>query len=122
MRAKTFIDLLTLSTNLYMISKDEKFMNNLKEMAEKGKEKVSAFAGEFTAHHDEESLIERIKEKANEAREELENKIGEVAEKIYHKMNIAHTKQIEQLEGEIANLKRELALAEGRIVLLETKK
>jgi polyhydroxyalkanoate synthesis regulator phasin len=122
MRAKTLIDLLTISTNLYMISKDEKFVNNLKEMAEKGREKASAWAHEFSGTAEEETLFERLKEKAGEAREELENKISEVAEKVYEKMNIAHTSQINQLEAEICLLRRELALAESRLVTLETRK
>lgn len=37
MKAKTVIELLTLSTNLYMISKDDEHMKNLSELTKKGK-------------------------------------------------------------------------------------
>lgn len=121
MKARTLIDLLALSTNIYMISKDEKFMNNLKEMAEKGREKVVEFASDLKGE-DDEKLFDRIVAKANEAREELENKIGEVAEKVYHKMHIAHIKEIEKLENKIAELSRKLALTEARLVAAEAKK
>lgn len=121
MKAKTLIELLTLSTNIYMITKDEKFMNNLKEMTEKGKEKVAAFAGEFM-DDDEEKLMDKLRHKAHEAKEELENKIGEMVEKAYAKMNIAHTHQVESLEAKIESMKRELALAEARIITLEYNK
>lgn len=121
MKAKTLIELLTLSTNIYMITKDEKFMNNLKEMSEKGKEKVSAFADEWM-EDDEEKLLEKLTRKAHEAKEELENKISEVAEKVYAKMNIAHTHQVDALEAELNSVRRELALAEARILTLETNK
>jgi len=122
MKAKTLIELLTLSTNIYMISKDEKFMANLKEMTEKGKEKVSAFAHEFSGEDEEGKLLEKFMQKAHEAKEELEHKIGQVAEKIYEKMNIAHTSQIAALNADIELLKKELSLAEARIVSLETQK
>jgi len=122
MKAKTLIELLTLSTNIYMITKDEKFMNNLKEMAEKGREKVSGFAEEFAGHDDEGKLMDKLMDKAREAKEELEHKMGEVAEKLYHKMNIAHTSRVELLESKIHTLEKELALAESRIVSLECKK
>ena len=122
MKAKTLIELLTLSTNIYMISKDEKFMNNLKEMAEKGKEKVTAFAGEFTGDEDEEKLIQKFMHKAHQAKEELEHKMGEVAERVYAKMNIAHTDQVKSLESSISQLKKELSLAEARIAKLEAPK
>jgi polyhydroxyalkanoate synthesis regulator phasin len=121
MKAKTLIELLTLSTNIYMISKDEKFMNNLKEMTDKGREKVSAIANEWM-DDDEEKLLDKLMHKAHEAKEELEHKIGEVAEKVYAKMNIAHTQQVTALEEQLDAVKRELALAEARIITLESNK
>lgn len=48
--------------------------------------------------------------------------MGEVAEKVYAKMHIAHTDQVKGLENSISELRRELALAEGRIVTLENRK
>lgn len=122
MKARTLIELLTLSTNIYMISKDEKFMNALREMAEKGKEKAAALAGEFTGEDDEEKIIAKIVHKAHQAKEEFDHKMAEVAEKVYEKMSIAHTKEVSRLEHEITGLKKELALAEARLVNLEGKK
>lgn len=122
MKARTLIELLTLSTNIYMISKDEKFMNTLREMAEKGKEKATALANEFTAEDSEEKIIAKIVHKAHQAKEEFDHKMAEVAEKVYEKMNIAHTKQVTELEHKIAGLKKELSLAEARIVNLESGK
>jgi len=122
MKARTLLELLTLSTNVYMISKDEKFMSNLREMAGKGKEKVAAMAAEFTGHDDEEKLMEKFFHKAQEAKEELDHKISEVAEKIYAKMNIAHRQELVSLRVDLEKTKKELALAEGRIIALETRK
>ena len=48
--------------------------------------------------------------------------MAEVAEKVYAKMHIAHADEVKKLSDEIACVKRELALAEARIVNLEPKK
>jgi polyhydroxyalkanoate synthesis regulator phasin len=123
MKAKNLLQLLTLSTNLYMISKDEEFMENLSEMMKKGKEKVNdlieGFANEGEADH--EQLIQKFLHKAKKAKEELERKMSEVAEKVYEKMHIAHSDEVKRLSDEIASIKKELALAEARIVNLEPK-
>ena len=69
-----------------------------------------------------EKLIEKIISKAHQAKEELEHKMAEVAQKVYAKMDIAHADHVKELKDEVINLKRELALAEARIVSLEGKK
>lgn len=122
MRAKTLIELLTLSTNIYMISKDEEFMHNLAEMAEKGKQKAHDLKEKiFSEDESEETMIHKFLEKAKQAKEEMEHKMGEIAEGVYAKMKIAHTNEITKLNDELESLKRELALAEARIVHLEQK-
>ncbi|MGZ3862186.1 MAG: hypothetical protein ACXVPN_11730 [Bacteroidia bacterium] len=113
MKAKTLIELLTLSTNLYMISKDEKMMHNLSEMMQKGKEKLSGLAEEFSFDEDEEKLIEKLADKARQAKEELEHKMEEVAKKVYEKVNIAHTDRVKDLESTIFNLQQRLAKIES---------
>lgn len=122
MRAKTIVELLTLSTNLYMISKDEEFMENLTEMMKKGKKKAEDILDEFSEEGEEDKLIQKFLSKAKNAKHELENKIAEIAEKVYAKMNIAHVDQVKKLSDELEGLKRELALAEARIIHLEQKK
>jgi polyhydroxyalkanoate synthesis regulator phasin len=121
MKAKTILELMTLSTNLYMIAKDEKLMGKIAEMSAKGKEKLDEFIEDFEGD-DEKKLSEKILEKAAQAKEELEQKIGEMVVKLYDKMNIAHTEQIKELSNRIEALKKELALAEARIVNLESNK
>ena len=124
MKAKTLVELLTLSTNLYMISKDEEFMENFSEMTKKGKKKVNDLIDEFSDGQEdsEEKLIHKFLHKAKQAKEELEKRIEEVASKVYEKMHIAHTDEVKRLSTEIETLKRELALAEARILHLEEKK
>jgi polyhydroxyalkanoate synthesis regulator phasin len=121
MRAKTLIELLTLSTNLYMISKDEEFMETLTEMIKKGKKKAEDLVDEFTEKAEEEKLIQKLLQKARKAKADLEKKIEETAADVYRKMHIAHTDEVKKLSDEIEALKRELSLAEARIVNLEPK-
>lgn len=118
MKAKTILELMTLSANLYMIAKDERLMNKISEVSAKGKEKLDELIEEFDGE-DERKLSERIMQKAAQAGEELEQKIAEVVVKLYDKMNIAHTEQIKELKVQVEMLKKEIALAEARIVTLE---
>ena len=124
MKAKNLIELFTLSTNLYMISKDEEFVKKFSEMMRKGKNKVHELIDDFSEQDEEseERLIQKFLHKAKKAKEELEQKIAEVAEKVYTKMHIAHADEVKKLSDEIDRVKRELALAEARIVNLEQKK
>lgn len=124
MRAKTLIGLLTLSTNLYMISKDEEFMKNLAEMLSKGKKKAGDLIDEFSGEDEEgeEKLLQKLFHKAREAREQLERKIEETAVTVYAKMHIAHADEVKGLSAEVERLKRELSLMEARLVHLEPRK
>lgn len=122
MKARTLIELLTLSTNIYMITKDEKLLNNLNEMAQKGKVKFGELVDEFSGDESEEKLMEKLLRKAHQAKEEFEHKMEEVAKKVYEKVNIAHTDQVKSLEARIESLKRELALTEIRVAQIENPK
>ncbi len=120
MRAKTIIELMTLSSNLYMISKDKEFFEKLSGMAEKGKEFVAELSEED--EEGESQIIQKLIEKAGQAKAEIEKKMEEVAVNVYAKMHIAHTDDIKIMEEQIAELKKELALAEVRIIHLEDQK
>lgn len=122
MKVKTIIELLTLSTNLYIISKDEELMKSLADMTQNGKKKLNDFMDEFSEGEEgEEKLMQKFLHKAKQAKEELEKKIEETAVKIYDKMHIAHTDDLTKLNVEIERVTRELALAEARIIHLEQK-
>jgi hypothetical protein len=41
MKAKTFLELVTLSSTLYTISKETKLMEKLAELSEQGKDKIN---------------------------------------------------------------------------------
>jgi len=121
MRAKTWIELLSLSTSLYMMAKDEEFIANVSELARAGKKKADELMNDFTdnAEHSEELLVEKLLQKVHQAKEELEKKVEEIAAGVYSKMHIAHTDETTRLSDEIEKLKIELMMAEARIVHLE---
>jgi len=123
MKAKTFLELVALSANLYSISKETHLMDKLKDLSEDGKDKINSFMSEkvLDENGNEIEFMDRLMLKAQEAKDELEQKIGEMVATFYEKVNIAHVDKIKELEEKIELIKRELALAEARISHLESK-
>lgn len=123
MRTKTFLELMALSTNLYVIAKDQKVMEKLHEYAEKGKDKVNNFVKEKITDEvgNELEFVDKMLHKFHEAKDELESKIEEVVSATYKKMHIANTDQIKNLEEKIEALSKELSLANKKIKGLENK-
>ncbi len=117
MRAKTLIELLTLSTNLYIISKDEAFMKNLSEMTHKGKKKLDEFMDEFSegGEEGEDSLVQKVIQKAQQAKEEFEKKMEEVAVTVYKKMHIAHADDLNNLKERIDALEKKINLIQLKL-------
>jgi hypothetical protein len=124
MKAKTILELATLSASLYTISKNTQIIEKMRQLAEEGKDKVNAFMKEHQVDEDGNDIefVDKMLQKATELREDLEQKISQVVAELYEKLNIAHTDQISQLEEKIALLSNDLALAEARIEHLESKK
>lgn len=124
MKAKTLLELVALSTTLYTISKETHLMEKLGDWSEKGKDKINEFMKDKMVDEDgnEMEFMDKLAHKANEVKEQLEEKIGEMITVFYEKVNIAHTDEIEKLEAKIKKLSKDLALAESRIDKIEKKK
>lgn len=123
MKAKTFLELITLSSTLYTISKETHLMEKLAAMSEQGKDKINEFMKESMVDENgnEVEFMDKLVLKAHQAKEELEAKIGEMVVTFYEKINVAHTDQIRGLEERLEQLSKDLALAEARINHLENK-
>lgn len=123
MRTKTFLELMTLSSNLYLIAKDTNALEKIHEYSAKGKDSINEFVKEKITDSDGNELefVDKMVFKMHEAKEELENKIASVVETMYHKMNITHTNQLADLEEKISTLTKEVSLANERIKKLEEK-
>lgn len=123
MRTKTFLELLTLSSNMYLIAKDTNALEKIHEYSEKSKDKINAFVKEkiTDSEGNELEFVDKMVLKMHEAKEELEKKIESVVATMYEKMNIAHTDQIKNLEEKMEALTKELNLANSRIKKLEAE-
>lgn len=123
MKAKTLLELVTLSSTLYTISKETHLMEKLTALSEQGKDKINDFMSEkvLDEHGNEVQFLDKLVLKAHEAKEDLEVKIGEMVAAFYEKVNIAHTDQLKGLELKVEELEKALALAEARINHLEQK-
>jgi len=123
MKAKTLLELVTLSSTLYTISKETHLMEKLTALSEQGKDKINDFMSEkmLDENGNEVEFLDKLVLKAHEAKEELEVKISEMVAAFYEKVNIAHTDQLKGLELKVEQLEKDLALAEARINHLEQK-
>jgi polyhydroxyalkanoate synthesis regulator phasin len=123
MKAKTLLELATLSSTLYTISKETHLMEKLAILSEQGKDKINNFMKEsvIDENGNEIEFMEKLVLKAHQVKEELEEKIGEVVASFYEKVNIAHTDKLKAVEMRIEQLSKDLALAEARINHLENK-
>ncbi len=121
MKAKTLLELVTLSSTLYTISKETHLMEKLTALSEQGKDKINEFMKESLVDADGNAIefMDKLVLKAHQAKEELETKIGEMVASFYEKINIAHTDQLKGMEMRIDQLSKDLALAEARINHLE---
>ena len=100
MKAKNLLQLISLTTSLYMMSKDEKLMAKVSDMTKKGKDKLNDLYNDLTDNNEEE-LTEKILKKAVELKDEIET----INEKL--------TENIKDLLNEIDGLKK-MSLKEDR--------
>lgn len=116
MKARTLVELLTLSSNLYMLSKDKDLMEKFHDMTDKGKDKINSFMKtEKDADGNEIEFLQKVAMKAHDFKEELEVKIGEMVTQFYQKVNIAHTDEIKALNAKLEDLSKTVALLEARL-------
>lgn len=108
MKAKTILQLMTLGTNLYLISKDKELMDRLSELLSEGKDKLDDYLAGDGDEADTEKMLHKLLRKAKEAEKEFEHKVEAFVERAYEKMKIAHTHEIEKLQAQIDELKKEL--------------
>jgi len=120
---KSFLELMTLSSNLYVIAKDTEALEKIHTYSEMGKDKINSFVKDKITDEDGNELefVDKLVVKLHEAKESLEEKIESVVASTYDKMNIAHTNQIENLEAKIESLTKEVSLAKKKIKKLEKK-
>lgn len=123
MKTKTLIELITLSSSLYVLARDTHLMDKLGEWTEDKAKDVNDIVSESILDEDghELQLIDKIKLKAEQVKIELETKIEDVVSKVYKKINIAHLDEIKALNEKLEQADANIALMEARLNKLEIK-
>ena len=123
MKTKTIIELLTLSSSLFVLAKEYNLFDRIGELTEEGKAKFNKIADDnlLDDNGNEIKLVDKFILKANQAKEELEEKIEELIVKFYKKINVAHTDEITALHLKLEKSEDKIALLEARLNHLEAK-
>ena len=123
MKAKTLLELIAVSSSLYQLSQNKELMEQLKTMADKGKDRVNRVVNDPIVDEDgnELAFIDKMIYKADQAKDNLENKVEKIVAELYKKMNIAHLDEIKALKSQLEESDKALALLEARINKLENK-
>ncbi len=123
MKTKTLIELLTLSSSLYLIIKDTELADKISEYSEKGKKGLNKMMSESTLDENGNELdfTDKVIIKAHELKEELHEKIEELVLKFYKKINVANLDEIKALNEKLEKANETIALMEARLNVLEAK-
>ena len=123
MKTKTILELLTLSSSIYVLARDTKFLDKINEFSERGKNTINKAMAEpqLDENGNELEFMDKIILKTHELKEELNEKIEELVAKFYKKINVAHLDEIKALNEKIEKLDRAVALLEARLNKMEAK-
>lgn len=123
MKTKTLIELLTLSSSLYLIIKDTELVDKINAYSEKGKKGLNKVMSESTLDENGNELefTDKVIIKAQELKEELHEKIEELVLKFYKKINLANLDEIKALNDKLEKANEMIALLEARLNILEAK-
>jgi BMFP domain-containing protein YqiC len=123
MKTKTLIELITLSSSLYVLGRDTHLFEKFNEWTEDMAKDMNGLASKsmLDENGEELELIDKVKIKAEHLKEELESKIEEVVAKVYKKISIAHLDDIKALQVKLDKADAKIALLEARMNQLEAK-
>ncbi len=121
MKTKTILELLTLSSSLYILVKDTQILEKISTLSEKGKDEINKIISDskLDENGNELEFIDKLILKIHELKEELNEKIEEHVVKFYKKINIAHLDEIKALNEKIEKADMAIALLEARLNKLE---
>jgi len=123
MKTKTILELLTISSSLYVLARDTQLLEKISEYSEKGKDNLNKMMSEpqLDENGNELEFVDKIILKAQQLKEELNEKIEAQVAKFYKKINVAHLDEIKALNEKIEKLDMTVALLEARLNKLETQ-
>lgn len=123
MKTKTIIELITLSSSLYVLTRDTHLLEKINEWSEKRKDSLNKIVSDSITDEEgnELELMDKILNKADQVKDELESKIEELVSKLYKKINITHLDELKALNEKLDESDATIALLEARLNKLETK-
>lgn len=123
MKTKTLLELLTLSSSLYVLAKDTELFDKINEYSKKGKDEINKILSEskLDENGNELDFTDKLILKAHELKEELNERIEEQVVKFYKKVNIAHLDEIKAIQEQLEQANATIALMEARLNKLELK-
>lgn len=121
MKTKTLIELITLSSSLYVLARDTHLLDTIGDWADVKTKGINGLVSEPILDKDgnELPIMDRLKLKADQLKLELETKIEETVSKFYKKINIAHLDDIKALQEKLEKADATIALLEARLNKLE---
>jgi hypothetical protein len=123
MKTKTILELITLTSSIYILAKDTELLEKINEYSKKGKDEINKILSEsqLDENGNELDYTDKIILKAHELKEELNEKIEEQVVKFYKKVNIAHLDEIKAINEQLDKANATIALLEARLNKLEYK-
>lgn len=123
MKTKTILELLTLSSSIYVLAKDTNLLDRINEFSEKGKNELNKTLSksQLDENGNELDFADKIILKTHELKEELYEKIEELVVQFYKKINVAHTDEIKALNEKLEQSNAAIALLEARLNKLEAQ-
>ncbi|MFD0836046.1 hypothetical protein ACFQ0I_09740 [Mariniflexile aquimaris] len=121
MKTKTLIELITLSSSIYVLARDTHLLEKLNEYSEKGKDNLNKMMSDskLDENGNEIEFVDQIINKTNELKEQLNEKIEELVVQFYKKINVTHTDELKALNIKLEKLESSVALLEARLNKLE---
>ncbi|MBG7630144.1 MAG: hypothetical protein IZT56_06910 [Bacteroidetes bacterium] len=121
MKTKSILELLTLSSSLYVLARDTELLEKIKELSEKGIDEINKIVSEskIDENGDELDAAGKLILKAHELKEELNEKVEELVIKFYKNINVAHVEEIKILNEKVEKADMAIALLEARLNKLE---
>lgn len=114
MRGKTLMEWLNLSASLYLISRDEDLKSKIVNLKDKVKQQMEA-----AQDQDGRGFYKKIYERISEIEEKSFASFDSMLTRVYKKIRLAHVSQVDHLEVQIKEIRRELALLEAKLVAQE---
>jgi hypothetical protein len=123
MKTKTILELITLTSSIYVLAKDTELLEKINEYSKKGKDEINKILSEsqLDENGNELDFADKLILKAHELKEELNEKIEEQVVKFYKKVNIAHLDEIKAIQEQLEKANATIALLEARLNKIESK-